>query len=56
MLLAINLGTLLSLRLDNEEISEENLLVTVVLPSVWSCDSLNISNIVFMKEAKGFVK
>lgn len=42
-----------SLRLDNEEVSEENLLVTVVLPSVWSCDSLDISNIVFMKE-EGF--
>ena len=42
-----------SLRSDNEEVSEENLLGTVVLPSVWSCDSLDISNIVFMKE-EGF--
>lgn len=39
-----------SLRLDNKDLSKENLLVTVVPPSVWNCASLDLSNIVFMKD------
>ena len=38
-----------SLRWDTDKLSEENLLVTVVLPSVWGCDKLDLSSIVFMR-------